>query len=93
LKATAKKGKKDKKKAKSTAVEDEEHEIPEGSPGPDKGPVQMTAEELADEEWGPVKDKKKKGKKGKKKGKDDSEDEAEAPQGSFHSIPWAFHAH
>ena len=40
----------------------------------------MTAEELADEEWGPVKEKSKKGKKGKgKKGKkdDDEEDEEE----------------
>lgn len=42
-----------------------------------KGPVEMTAEELADEEWGPVKEKGKKGKKGKgKKGKAvDDEDE------------------
>ncbi|KAI8984932.1 hypothetical protein BD414DRAFT_523018 [Trametes punicea] len=36
--------------------------------------VQMTAEELADEEWGPVKDKGKKGKKGKKKGKAQEEE-------------------
>ena len=50
----------------------------------DKGPVQMTAEELADEEWGPVKDKKK-GKKGKKKGHTADEDEAEAPKGQFSS--------
>ena len=36
----------------------------------------MTADELADEEWGPVKEKGKKGKKGKKKGKtEDEEDE------------------
>ncbi|KAL5637144.1 hypothetical protein ACGC1H_000957 [Rhizoctonia solani] len=33
-----------------------------------KAPVEMTAEDLADEEWGPVKGKKDKGKKGKKKG-------------------------
>ncbi|OSD01712.1 hypothetical protein PYCCODRAFT_1452538 [Trametes coccinea BRFM310] len=42
-------------------------------------PVQMTAEELADEEWGPVKDKGKKGKKGKKKGKAQDDDEEEKP--------------
>lgn len=41
----------------------------------------MTADELADEEWGPVKEKGKKGKKGKKKGKaqDDEEEEEEKP--------------
>ena len=37
----------------------------------------MTAEELADEEWGPVKEKKGKGKKGKGKAKKD-EDETES---------------
>ncbi|CDO74198.1 hypothetical protein BN946_scf185043.g250 [Trametes cinnabarina] len=42
-------------------------------------PVQVTAEELADEEWGPVKEKGKKGKKGKKKGKAQDEDEDEKP--------------
>ena len=43
----------------------------------------MTAEELADEEWGPVK-KDKKAKKGKKKGKaaQDDEDEEEKPSKS-----------
>ncbi|KAH7344044.1 hypothetical protein B0J17DRAFT_645130 [Rhizoctonia solani] len=45
-----------------------------------KAPVEMTAEDLADEEWGPAKGKKDKGKKGKKKGvkaeeKDEAEDE------------------
>ena len=41
----------------------------------------MTADELADEEWGPVKEKGKKGKKGKKKGKaqDDEDEEEEKP--------------
>ncbi len=40
----------------------------------------MTAEELAAEEWGPVKEKGKKGKKGKaKKGKAEDEDAEEAP--------------
>lgn len=53
--------------------------------------MQMTAEELADEEWGPVKDKKK-GKKGKKKGNAADDDEAEAPKGQsdhafVHDIP------
>lgn len=45
-----------------------------------KQPVEMTAEELADEEWGPVKDKGKgkKGKKGKPVKKDESEDEEPA---------------
>ena len=41
--------------------------------------TQMTAEELADEEWGPVKEKGKKGKKGKKKGKAHDEDEEDKP--------------
>ncbi|KAI0637635.1 hypothetical protein C8Q77DRAFT_378932 [Trametes polyzona] len=41
--------------------------------------VQMTAEELADEEWGPVKEKGKKGKKGKKKGKAQDDDEEDKP--------------
>ncbi|KAI0662858.1 hypothetical protein C8Q70DRAFT_1042556 [Cubamyces menziesii] len=42
--------------------------------------TQMTAEELADEEWGPVKEKGKKGKKGKKKGKAHDEDEEDKPE-------------
>ena len=61
----------------------------EGSGGeaPKKGAVQMTADELADEEWGPVKEKGKKAKKGKgKKGKalDEDEDEGEL----FAWCPW-----
>ena len=40
----------------------------------------MTAEELADEEWGPVKEKGKKAKKAKgKKAKVDDEEEEEKP--------------
>lgn len=80
IKASSGKPKKDKKKAKkaspatplSGAQSDQEDDV-------SKGPVQMTAEELADEEWGPAKEKGKKGKKGKgKKGKkDESEDEEE----------------
>jgi translation initiation factor 5B len=45
-----------------------------------KKPVEMTADDLADEEWGPVKDKKKPKKdkkKDKKKGKAQDEDEDE----------------
>ena len=52
--------KKDKKKKNKAVQEDEDDEIAEGEAPVDKGPVQMTAEELADEEWGPVKEKKKK---------------------------------
>ena len=53
-----------------------------------KGPVQMTAEELADEEWGPVKEKSKKGKKGKgKKGKKDEEEEEEEEKKEEESKP------
>jgi len=61
------KDKKNKKKAKSNlpAVD-----LPEEADGEvsSKQPVEVTAEDLADEEWGPVKEKKKKDKKGKKKG-------------------------
>ena len=69
------KGKKGKKKGKKgkAGLDDEDEEakepVPE-EPAVDldaKKPVEVTAEELADEEWGPAKDKKgKKGKKGKK---------------------------
>jgi translation initiation factor 5B len=43
--------------------------------------VEVTAEDLADEEWGPVKEKGKKGKKGKKKGKEADVDEDESKPG------------
>ncbi|KAJ7179623.1 hypothetical protein C8R46DRAFT_1074294 [Mycena filopes] len=87
IKATGK-GKKDKKKAKKGAASDAVNgaDDPPAGEGSDaeaaaaaKKPVEVTAEDLADEEWGPVKEKVKKGKKGKgKKGKaqDESEDEA-----------------
>ncbi|RDB15518.1 Eukaryotic translation initiation factor 5B [Hypsizygus marmoreus] len=84
LKATAAKGKKDKKKPKKNVVEDVANgsALGEGSDAEDapastsKGPIQVTAEDLADEEWGPVKEKKKKDKKKGKKGKaQDDEDE------------------
>ncbi|CAE6451660.1 unnamed protein product [Rhizoctonia solani] len=80
--------KKDKKKNKKAA--DPEDEAPATTGGDEavtnedtsapKAPVEMTAEDLADEEWGPVKGKKDKGKKGKKKGaaKAEDKDEAEA---------------
>lgn len=45
-----------------------------------KQPVEVTAEDLADEEWGPVKEKKKKDKKGKKKGKATVGDDEEEVQ-------------
>lgn len=52
-----------------------------------KKPVEVTAEDLADEEWGPVKEKVKKGKKGKgKKGKAADESEDEAKIGGFMRI-------
>lgn len=93
IKASANKGKKDKKKDKKKgvdkAVDFEDGPAPgEGSDGEaaaamgdisaPKKPVEMTAEDLADDEWGPLKEKGKKGKKGKgKKGKaqDDNDDE------------------
>ncbi|KAF7967593.1 hypothetical protein HWV62_33719 [Athelia sp. TMB] len=81
LKASSTKGKKDKKKPKKTA-EPLDDDIPEDgeAPAAEKGPVQMTAEELADEEWGPVKEKGKKAKKAKgKKAKVDDEEEEEKP--------------
>jgi translation initiation factor 5B len=44
----------------------------------------VTAEDLAEEEWGPVKEKKgKKGKKGKKAAKDELEEEGGKPAGAF----------
>lgn len=48
--------------------EDSDREAAEGDFSGSKAPVQVTADDLADEEWGPVKEKKggKKGKKGKK---------------------------
>ena len=51
--------------------------------------MQMTAEELADEEWGPVK-KDKKGKKGKKKGKAAQDEEEEEEKPGTHCIDSLF---
>ncbi|QRV72399.1 Elongation factor Tu GTP binding domain [Ceratobasidium sp. AG-Ba] len=87
-----KKDKKKNKKGGEVAFEDgpppgegdsAEEAAAKGDISAPKAAVQMTAEELADEEWGPVKTKKEKGKKGKKKGgkaaKDDDEEEENAP--------------
>lgn len=65
-----KKAKKDKKKAKKGAIDDDEDENVDGDDAgedvvPKSAPVQMTAEDFADEEFGPSKPKAK-GKKGKK---------------------------
>lgn len=45
----------------------------------------MTAEELADEEWGAPKEKGKKAKKGKKKGKAQDSDEEQAGKHSLYA--------
>ncbi|KIM45784.1 hypothetical protein M413DRAFT_440821 [Hebeloma cylindrosporum] len=71
------KAKKDKKKkAKPSYEDDEPNEDPSNSTE-SKKPVEVTAEDLADEEWGPVKDKKKKDKKGKGKKVKEIEEEEE----------------
>ena len=60
--------KKDKKKNKKATVDDQAEDLDgEAAPAPSKAPVEVTAEDLADEERGPVKGKK--GKKGKGKEK------------------------
>ena len=71
IKASQKK--KDKKKKKDIEVlsfPDEPHQNTETAvnDSPSKAPLEVTAEELADEEWGPVKDKKKNKKDKKDKG-------------------------
>ncbi|KAK7051356.1 eukaryotic translation initiation factor 5B [Paramarasmius palmivorus] len=82
IKANSKK--KDKKKGKKDVPPVDFDDPPaedEATPAPSKKPVEMTAEDLVDEEWGPAKEKGKKGKKGKgKKGKADelAEDEDDA---------------
>ncbi|KAG9127764.1 hypothetical protein FRC07_009889 [Ceratobasidium sp. 392] len=89
--------KKDKKKGKKGADvtfedgpppgqgDEAEEAAAKGDISAPKAAVQMTAEELADEEWGPVKTKKEKGKKGKKKGgakaaEEEEEEETAAPE-------------
>ena len=83
--------KKDKKKAKKGPVEEDAAAAPEqfvaednvSTPQPidaPKGPIEMTPDDLADEEWGPVGEKGKKGKKAKgKKAKGDEDDETSTP--------------
>ena len=76
---------KDKKKKKGgAAAADLDEDAPPAEDGEagdaagPKGAVEVTAEDLADEEWGPVKDKKK-GKKDKKKKGKAAKDEDEEP--------------
>lgn len=81
---TKKKDKKDKKKAKAGIQDLPVDDLPEevDVPPPSKQAIEVTAEDLADEEWGPVKEKKK-DKKGKKKGKVAvDEEEEEVPKAS-----------
>ncbi|KAL1702921.1 hypothetical protein EV121DRAFT_261598 [Schizophyllum commune] len=85
IKASSKKDKKDKKKKKGgAAAADLDEDAPPAEDGEagdaagPKGAVEVTAEDLADEEWGPVKDKKK-GKKDKKKKGKAAKDEDEEP--------------
>lgn len=53
-----------------------------------KKPVEMTPDDLADEEWGPAKAKGKKGKKGKAaKGKAQADEEEEEDPGQSQFIP------
>ncbi|KAG6845831.1 hypothetical protein H0H87_002519 [Tephrocybe sp. NHM501043] len=90
LKATASK-KKDKKKAKKGGFDPtaDLEEAQDGEPVESKGPITATADDL-DDEWGPVKEKKKKDKKGKSKkgGKAQEEDEEEKEENAAEqSIP------
>ena len=102
IKASNKKGKKDKKKDKKGGNDvkfddgpppgegsDTEAAAAKGDISAPKSGVQMTAEELADEEWGPVK-KDKKGKKGKKKGKAAQDEEEEEEKPGTHGIDSLF---
>ncbi|XP_006459793.1 hypothetical protein AGABI2DRAFT_184341 [Agaricus bisporus var. bisporus H97] len=75
-----KKEKKEKKKFKAHAVDLPVDDIPEEGDNPPaaKQAVEVTAEDLADEEWGPVTEKKK-GKKSKKKGKAAEDQDEETP--------------
>ncbi|KAH0587010.1 hypothetical protein H2248_005829 [Termitomyces sp. 'cryptogamus'] len=81
LKATAAKGKKDKKKAKKGGFEPptdlEEGEQP---PFESKTPITVTVDKI-DDEWGPVKEKKKKDKKGKAE-EDTAEPTADVDEGA-----------
>lgn len=92
MKASANKGKKDKKKPKKGAVE-LDPDLEEGEngeiPSESKAPITVTADDL-DDEWGPVKDKKK-DKKGKgKKGKAHDDDDEEKEKEGVYSVMTAF---
>ncbi|KAF8131166.1 hypothetical protein EV363DRAFT_1584023 [Boletus edulis] len=90
IKASTGKAKKDKKKAKKVHEDFDELLDEEPVAVAEKAPVEMTADDLADEEWGPSKDKSKKGKKGKgKKGKVQHEEEEEAQDELTPTIPSA----
>ncbi|KAG9317065.1 hypothetical protein JVU11DRAFT_1252 [Chiua virens] len=81
IKASTAKGKKDKKKAKKVREDFDEPLYEEPVAVMEKAPVEMTADDLADEEWGPSKDNGNKSKKGKgKKGKAQNEEDEEAPE-------------
>ncbi|KAH6915473.1 hypothetical protein BKA70DRAFT_1420426 [Coprinopsis sp. MPI-PUGE-AT-0042] len=68
IKATAGKPKKEKKKKAKANEDDEPLEGAEETAAASKAPVEVTADDLMDDEWGPVKEKKgKKDKKGKSK--------------------------
>ncbi|KAG9092561.1 hypothetical protein FS749_015618 [Ceratobasidium sp. UAMH 11750] len=97
--STKKKDKKKNKKGTDVTFEDgpppgEGNEAEEAAAKGDisapKAAGQMTAEELADEEWGPVKTKKEKGKKGKKKGgAKAAEEEEEGEAAALETAPVA----
>jgi len=74
--SSSSKGKKDKKKKTKPTYDDDEFAITnESNSLESKKPVEVTAEDLAEEEWGPAKEKKKKDKKGKGKKDEDIEEE------------------
>ncbi|KZT20635.1 hypothetical protein NEOLEDRAFT_1151208 [Neolentinus lepideus HHB14362 ss-1] len=82
--------KKDKKKKNKRVEEDFDVDAAEDT-APKAAPKEVTAEELADEEWGPVKEKGgKKGKKGKgKKGKAAEEEEEASEEAATEPSPAA----
>ncbi|KAG6853716.1 hypothetical protein C0991_002132 [Blastosporella zonata] len=89
LKASAAKGKKDKKKAKKGGFEptpDLDEGQDEEVPVESKAPITATADDL-DDEWGPAKEKKKKDKKGKGKKGDKAQEEEKEEKAAEKSIP------
>ncbi|ESK87959.1 eukaryotic translation initiation factor 5b [Moniliophthora roreri MCA 2997] len=91
IKASSKKKEKKKTKKEAPPVDfDDEPAAEDAATASSRKPVEMTAEELADEEWGPVKEKGKKGKKGKgKKGKveEPADDEEDDPSSKAATAP------